>query len=133
MLMCLSILVPLWIESGYGLLLDSYLDHCGRQCPTPFMVTHFCWADNVWLVAKDYLSLTKMITSFGNLLNEKKLYWKPSSLMIMTTADTPEIVTSIPTMDKNRQPVDIEIPMVVEMEVLGTMLHRTGCSTCPLA
>ena len=51
----------------------------------PKVVTHFVWADNVWLLSHDRHSLLKMINSLGDILNDKGLFWKPSSLMIMTT------------------------------------------------
>ena len=42
MMMCLSKLVPLWYESGYGVDLAD-----GRR------YTHAVWADNIWLMSHD--------------------------------------------------------------------------------
>ena len=71
--MCLDLLVPVWAESGYGILLDD-----GRR------YTHAVWADNVWLFAHSYTEIQKMASSLTQVLAQYWLFWKPSSLEVMS-------------------------------------------------
>ena len=73
MIMCLVLLVPIWVESGHGFDVDNYVDYDGDVVTgSSFVITHFLFADHIWLVAKDHPSLMKMVTSLGALLLEKR-------------------------------------------------------------
>lgn len=132
MILCLAQLVPLWLESGFGMVLDCVLDKDCELDEVPKVVTHFLWADNVWLLSHNRQTLLKMIQSLGDLLNSKGLFWKPSSLMAMTTRDNEPADMPVMTLRPDGDLVQHNIPMVEEMEVLGTKLHRTGRSSTPL-
>ena len=69
MFMCLSEVVPLWSESGYGVELAE-----GRRN------THAVWADNIWLLSHNREELQKMIHSLTGVLMHVDLHWKPDSL-----------------------------------------------------
>lgn len=132
MVWCVAQLLPLWLECGYGMVLDAVLTTAGDMGGGSKVITHFIWADNVWLLSHDRHSLLKMIKSLGDMLNDKGLFWKPSSLMVMTTNDNDPASYPVSMLNPESVQVVQEIPMVTEMEVLGTCLHRSGRTSTPL-
>ena len=81
----MACLVPLWIESGLGLHLDSSLHSEGHVVRAPVTLTHSVWADNVWLLASSLGALQQMIASLSAVLADRKLYWKDKSLKVMAS------------------------------------------------
>ena len=49
------------------------------------LISHFIWADNVWLLVPSQLVLVKMVKSLTRVINEKGLLWKQTDLKILTT------------------------------------------------
>ena len=76
-----------------------------------------------------------MIVSFGDLLNHHTMFWKPSSLQIMTTADEPFdpliVKSQVADVDLSEGETFLAIPFVDQMEVLGIVIHCTGNSFVP--
>ena len=58
MYMCFGALVPMWNESGYGIVL-------GDKC-----YTHLIWADNIWLLSHDLGHTQTMLNSLTEMLSE---------------------------------------------------------------
>ena len=70
---CLGALVPLWRESGYGIVLDDSI------------YTHAVWADNAWLFSHDATSLKKMATSLTSILAEHGLFYAFLEAILFTS------------------------------------------------
>ena len=66
--------VQTWEDEGYGV-----------RCGEAGRLTHIVWADNFWLLAKTREELARMQRDVTEVLEAKRLWWKPSSLMVMST------------------------------------------------
>ena len=51
----------LWEESGLGFTIDSMYDSQGRVWRRNVVLTHFVWADNVYLLSNSMDGLKKMV------------------------------------------------------------------------
>ncbi len=105
MYMILDLVVPVWHESEYGIVLN------GRR------YSHAVWADNVWLLATCPRHFQSMVNSLTTLFHEYGLEWKLDSLMFMDSRqdETVSLTTSA-------QGQHVDIPAVEGMPVLGTWL-----------
>ena len=101
--------MPLWRESGYGVQLhDSVYSHC-------------VWADNVWLFSHDAATTQRMAASFTSMLAEHRLFWKPSSLQVMSS-----IPQNAQSFDLNDGCHTMSVQPVESMEILGNIVDRSG-------
>ena len=113
--MVLESLVPIWVESGYGISLDN------------IVYTHLVWADNIWLLSHSYGDLRKMVTSLTAVLALHRLYWKPTSLEVLSS--TPELCAGFDIEDGHET---MYVKPVESMEILGTVLHKSGSTEVQL-
>ena len=130
----LSMLVPCWLEMGWGLNLNNGIDKNGDVERSDFWVTHLIWADNIWLLASSSGMLKKMHQSLTDLLTSRKLYWKPSDLKVMTTAPGGVAAYKLSTMDPvYGRPEKLPVVPCEELIMLGTNLTNTGSNIGAIA
>ena len=81
----MSQLVDKLSESELGLEIDTVCDSKGSIFKGSRRVSHMVFADNVWLLSSSREHLIKMIRSLTELMQEYGLFWKESSLELLTT------------------------------------------------
>ena len=90
------------------------------------LLTHFIWADNVWLLASSSTMLKSMISSLTSTLNAKKLVWKSNDLKLLTTSCSGVAGFELETIHENFQSTTMKVHDVQELTVLGTLLTEKG-------
>eukprot|EP00973_Karenia_brevis_P009353 1265654-Karenia_brevis.AAC.1 len=89
--------------------------------------THAIWADNIWLFAGAQEHLVKMVASLTDILDDRGLTWKPTSLQVM--ASTEENCPGFWISDTR---TEMQVKPTESMEVLGTIVHRSGLTQAPV-
>jgi len=126
MMHVLSLIVPLWFEMGYGLRIDSWIDRGGDVRNEPRVLTHFIWADNVWLLANSSAQLRHIVKSLTSLLSDRKLIWKASDMKCMSTSSRGIADFYIDAMDENFEKCEMLVENVNDLTVLGTKIAWNG-------
>ena len=80
----IAFLLPVWHECNYGFVVDGWIDGLGHCRHEPNIITHFIFADNLWLVASSPIVLHKIVQSLTSLQNSRMLLWKASDMKVMT-------------------------------------------------
>ena len=68
-----SLLLPIWYEQELGFVIDSQVDKFGNVTEIRKVISHFIWADNLWIAADSSSKLWKMVASFTELINSRGL------------------------------------------------------------
>ena len=97
------------------------------------VLTHFVWADSVYLLSNSMDGLKKMIQSLSDLLNDKGLFWKPSSIRFMTNCDDSLPSFMLHTMEPSRAVVLMEVKHVPHLDVLGARIDARGSTRAAIA
>jgi len=126
-------LVPLWHESGFGLILDATYDESGEVRRSDKLITHFVWADNIYLVARTYFMLQKMVQAVSAMLTDRGLFWKESSLRFMTSKDSTPQSFVLNTLNHEKKETAMIVKQVHEMEVLGSLIDSKGSTGAALS
>ena len=126
-------LVPLWHESGFGLILDATYDEEGEVRRSDKLITHFVWADNIYFVARSYYMLQKMVQSGSAMLTDRGLYWKDSSLHFMTSNESAPQSFVLNTLNHEKKETCMIVKQVPEMEVLGSLIDSKSNTNAALA
>ena len=77
--------------------------------------------------------LKKMIQSLSDVLNDKSLFWKPSSLRFMTNCDDPLPSFTLHSMEPSRAIVPRKVKQVPHMDVLGARIDAKGSTRVAIA
>ena len=96
-------------------------------------MTHFVWADNVYLLSNSVDGLKKMIQSLSDVLNDRGLFWKPSSLRFMTNCDASLPSFTLHSMEPSRAIVPMEVKHIPHMDVLGARIDGKGSTRAAIA
>ena len=123
---CISLILPTWFHNGWGLHIDNFVDQEGNIVEGENLISHFIWADNVWLLAPSQLVLVKMVKSLTRVINEKGLLWKQTDLKILTTNLGGADDFLIKTLDINFEECHMKVEVVQELKVLGTLVSNDG-------
>ena len=73
MAMVVARLVPAWYEQGWGLRSTCFVNTKGEIVRGQRLLSHLIWADHLWLLASDQLTVQKMTRSVTELFNHYKL------------------------------------------------------------
>ena len=86
----------------------------GDVCDVLYFITHFIWADNIWLLASDRASLEGMVKSWTDVFNSRTLFRKRTSLQRLSTSESAETSTPmvIPSMREDQTIVGMPVACV---------------------
>ena len=121
-----SELAVVWQEAGLGFTIDCIYDPCGRVWRKQVTITHFVWADNIYLVAGSLMMLKTMIDSVTAMLQDRGLYWKESSLRYMTNRVEAPASFALQTLSPDGGALPMVVKQVPHMEVLGARIDYKG-------
>ena len=94
-------------------------DGCGIRCGDAGRLTHIVWADNFWLFGKTREELARMQRDVTEKFEERKHWWKQSSLLVMSTDG---LQCDMITMGEHGSYVHKE---VTRMTILGVAIDNT--------